>query len=288
MVPRARLPDEVKRQGFGSAFYELAYGCIHGRSAQAASHDEDDGPFARKTEMFGCNGRGECVVLNRIQDLRSQRIAGFDDAFLGEPPLQSRKARANQAHAFGEQAVGDAGERVLFLYGCRDAHAGGLVEHRSAGKSADANNQLRSEFSQDAAGVPQRADELQREDPIPQAAPIPVYSCDPKAFDRIPGGGNFFHFHAPFCPDKEDVAMGMFALDLICDGEGRVDVAAGAAAGDDDPVQWALRISHGLRVVARCGSWRGGLSAWQSSNGPTVPGPLRSAKQRGSSRWRGT
>ena len=68
--------------------------------------------------------------------------------------------------------------------------------------------------------------QLQGEEPIPQAPPIPVNSGNPQSCDGIARLGDFLHFHAPFGPDKLNVALGMPALDFIRDGESGMDVSS--------------------------------------------------------------
>ena len=160
----------------------------------------------------------------------AEGVAGVHDALLGEPTVQTGKPRANAVHPVRQKPVGDAGKAVLFLDERRDALPNGLVEQGATGKAAHADHGLRSVRAQQATGLPQAADEFEREAEVAGACQGAVDAADPQAVDVVTCGRNLVHFHASECTHKPDVGLGIAALDFVGDGEGGMDVATRAAS----------------------------------------------------------
>ena len=59
-------------------------------------------------------------------------------------------------------------------------------------------------------------------------------AADVKAHDFVPGLGHAGHFHAAIGPYEKNFGIGQTAAQLIGNGDGRENMPARAAAGDDE------------------------------------------------------
>ena len=231
-VPRAALPKQlVSPLGLTRLFAQDGlHGFVHGLGPKAASHHKHDGKVLGQSPVRQRLCGSGVLSLGQGTHVGAEGIAGVHDALLGKPTVQTGKPRANAVHPVRQKPVGDAGKAVLFLDERRDAFPNGLVEQGATGKAAHADHGLWSVRAQQATGLPQAADEFEREAEVAGACQGAVDAADPQAIDVVPGRRDLVHFHAARGAHKANVGLGISALDFVGDGEGGMDVATRAAS----------------------------------------------------------
>ena len=184
---RRRLPDEVKRQSLGR-FFDHAADAAFMEAQGLPLHDEHHWTASVESKCFHAASRGLTVVRSGIEHLHPQRVHRLHDAVRWKPTLQPRESGTNQPDALRQQPVGDAGNEFVLEWRWGPSAAGG----------APARWQIRlrqqpipPKTSEDAAGVPQGADQFEWKQPIAQAAPVAVHPGDPKPLNGIPTAGTF-------------------------------------------------------------------------------------------------
>ena len=190
-----------------------------------------------------------------VDEPLSQGVAGLDDFVGREPPFEAGKPRADPVHVSGEQSVGDARKPILLLDDRGNAGLGRRPEERTACETAHADGHVRSEPADDAAAHPEGAEQPEGKEQV-ACGQSPVKAGDGQTGDGVAGGRHAVHFHAAPGADEFDDRVRFPSLQGFGDGQGRVDVPAGSAAGDED-AEGAVRHGRGGPVGGR-GCARGG------------------------------
>jgi len=136
----------------------------------------------------------------------------------------------------GDEAVGESGDDVGLEGQSRDAMANGGEHRWTRGVASDADDDIRLEIANHAAGGPQGSRQIEH-------CPCPGREADilkGANFYEIEGKAGLRHeagFNAASGSNKENFS-GELLLKLVGDGESGNDVSSGASARDDD--------AHGL------------------------------------------
>ena len=157
MVVFACLPDELH-----VAFLELGKLCrdafIDTQGALASADEQHDGLFGFDTEVFS----GFVTVAVAV-DIASQRVAGEVDILFWEPLLQAVVCHTDGFGLLAHVTVGLARVGVLFLDDGGDVEPVGGFQRGAAGESTDTDDGIGLESLQNATGLGQAADELERQ-----------------------------------------------------------------------------------------------------------------------------
>ena len=132
--------------------------------------------------------------------------------------------------------------------------SGPLPQHGEAGIAAGAENHVGLELVDDFIGPPQGPPDGPDGPEIVGNAlgrQLPLKIGDGQRPQIKPLPGHQLRLHAVVSADKENVAVGTALPQELGDGNGRIDMAAGAAAGKDDIHGVASRTCCRLRLVLR-------------------------------------
>ena len=170
-------------------------------------------------------------------DLGPDRVAAEDDLLLREESFHPVVGHADAVDAPAQDLVGQPGKAVLLLDQGGNVPARGLPEQGGAGIAAHAHGDVRLEAVDDLAGLAQAARHLGGDAQV-VADPFPVQLAlepgDGQAHDFVAGGRDLLHLHPPFGADEEDFGLRIGFPEFAGDRDGGEDVAARAAAADDD------------------------------------------------------
>ena len=197
---------------------------------QAAAEAENDGALAGV--QFAA---GQVPVLH--EDLRPHRVAHNAGLFRRAQLLHGGGHRGkNDVHVLGQQLVGHAGEGVLLVDGGADAHFRGTAHHRPADIAAAADDQVGLELPQHLFRPGPRQRQMIHRLHVAGDVLGGELSLDAVDLDMVEGIarlGDQAVFHAFPAAGKVDLGVRPVGLDGSRDGKRRVDVAGGAAGGNE-------------------------------------------------------
>ena len=235
LVIAAALPDDLRVLSAGAARFDPGtHGAVERPGAEAAANHEQ--VLLAFREAIVCQAFG--AVLRRVgMDHRADGVAAEDDLVGREEFLHPVVGDADAADALPEDLVGQSGEAVLLLDQGGDVLARGLPEQGRAGIASHADGDVGAEVVEDAAGPAQAFRHLEGDAQIAldvRPVELALQSGDGEPFDLVACRGDFLHLHLAFGSDEEDFRLRIDFLELAGDRDGREDVAARAAATDDD------------------------------------------------------
>jgi hypothetical protein len=155
-----------------------------------------------------------------------------------------RPTEAHGGGAAGQDAVGDARQRVGLVQQRRDAGELRRGDHREAGVAADTDHQIGAEPGEDAARLQRRDRQLERQRQVARqrrGSTAAIEAADPGGGDAQAGGARGVDLGAAAGAGEEQLDGGMDAAELLGDGQHAVHVARGVAAGDGDAPRRAMR-----------------------------------------------
>ena len=140
------------------------------------------------------------------------------------------KADADLIGIFGQHALCDAGERILLLNQSRNPKLSGSLHGRPRHIAAGTDDHIRLKIADDPFCSNNRCHSFNRCVYVCERE-LPLEAAHLDEADRITRLGNKRGFHPLFGADKSDLRARRNHFDPIGNGNGRVDMTAGAAAG---------------------------------------------------------
>ena len=138
------------------------------------------------------------------------------------------------AIGFGrQQLVGHSGIGVLLLQQGGDALFLSLLEHGTAGITANADGDIGLEILEDITRQAHALEQPRQDRHIAQQV-LAVKTAHGQADDIIARSGHFFHFHSSLGTHKQDSCFRVTAAHLVGNRQGREDVASRTAAAHQD------------------------------------------------------
>ena len=196
---------------------------VDGARAAAAARDED-----RQFLRIEAERRRALLALCR-EHFAANRVTREDD-LIGREVLHGLfRARRDLRHELREDLVGDARHDILLLYERRDVHEAGRKQDRPADVAARADDDVRLELVDDARGLghaDHRAAGAQ--DVVGRQMALEPLDVDCREGQSFLGDD--VSLEAALRADVEESRVGHLLLDGPDDGDGRVDMAARAAA----------------------------------------------------------
>ena len=220
---------------------------VDGARAAAAARDEHDAAVAR--EAVGL----EAVLAARGQDLAADGIARADGLRRGEVAHGLLRARRNLRDEAGEQLIRDARHDILLLDERRHAREARREQDGPADVAARADGRVGAELAHEARGLADADERLARAAQIVERdvtlEALQVDGRERQSFLRHDVG-----LEAAPRTDVEELRLRHARLERADDGDGRVDVAARAAARYDD--SHASPPLSAVSSLTACGSAR--------------------------------
>ena len=147
------------------------------------------------------------------------------------------KADENAVDLVADHARGKAGDGIRLVQRGRDMPVRRLMQDREAGVAARAEHDIRPEavenFIRTMKCTTDRADGADVVHHVLRMKAAQEVG-DRQRFDRKALARDEIGLHTVVRADKQDVAARLALAQQLCNGERRVDVAAGAAAGEND------------------------------------------------------
>ena len=200
---------------------------VDGARATAAARDEH-------RQLLRVKAEGRCPLLALCREhLAADRVAREDDLVRREVLHGLLRARRDLRHELREDLVGDAWHDVLLLDERRDVHEAGREQDGPADVAARADDDVRLETVDDARCLGHADHRAPRAQDV-VGRQMAFKSLDVDRRKRQPFLRDDVGFEAPLRADVEEFRVGDLLLDGPDDGDGRVDMAARAAARNND------------------------------------------------------
>ena len=203
---------------------------VDGVGPGAAAHGED-GEAVVQPQLFPSLGPAYCEKF--LTDGVAHHLAGAPGGQVGFGLGEGQK---HQVRLLGQELDGDAGEGVLLVEEGGDMELLGLHDNGAAEVPAGADDGVGAEVLEDFPGLVVRCEDVGNGFQIVgnvAGSKSPVEARHPDVGHGVARLGDQGVLHAAGIGDEQELRVGLMGLDLIGNGDGGIDVPAGAAACQD-------------------------------------------------------